>query len=339
MESIIKINQHSKTPKYKQIINAVITGVEKEKFTVDDQLPSVNSLLIKFDISRDTVVKAYDHLKSVGLINSVPGKGYYIKTSNYRLKAKVFLLFNKMSAHKQIIYDSFVKTLGNKASVDLFIYNNDFQQFKNIICTHKNQDYTHFVIIPHFKGGSACAINLLNQLPKHKLILLDKNLKGIHGAYASVHQNFETDIYNVLVKATDLLRKYESLKMIFPANSYHPKEILHGFKRFCAEYSFDHKIVNDISVEPIEKKEVYINLIEGDLVTLVKRVKNSGLKVGSEIGIISYNHTPLKEVLLDGLTVISTDFKELGASAARLILDNEKKQVDNPFQLIVRNSL
>lgn len=339
MESIIKINQHSKTPKYKQIINSVITGVEKEKFTIDDQLPSVNSLLIKFDISRDTVVKAYDHLKSVGLINSVPGKGYYIKTSNYRLKAKVFLLFNKMSAHKQIIYDSFVKTLGNKASVDLFIYNNDFQQFKNIINTHKNQDYTHFVIIPHFKEPSACASNLINQLPKHKLILLDKNLKGIHGSYASVHQNFGADIYSVLVKATDLLKKYKTLKMVFPANSYHPKEILHGFKRFCTEYSFEHKVVNDISVEPIEKKEVYINLMDEDLVTLVKRVKHSGLKVGKEIGIISYNHTPLKEVLLDGLTVISTDFKELGATAARLILDNEKKQVNNPFQLIVRNSL
>lgn len=339
MESIIKINQHSKTPKYKQIINSVITGVEKEKFAVDDQLPSVNSLLIRFDISRDTVVKAYDHLKSVGLINSVPGKGYYIKTSNYRLKAKVFLLFNKMSAHKQVIYDSFVKTLGSKASVDLFIYNNDFQQFKNIICTHKNQDYTHFVIIPHFQDPTACASGLLNQLPKHKLILLDKNLKGIHGEYASVYQNFETDIYQVLVKAVDRLGKYKCLKMIFPANSYHPKEILSGFKRFCTQYSFDHKIVHDISSEPIREKEVFINLTDDDLVTLVKRIKYIGLKVGSEIGIVSYNHTPLKEVLLDGVTVISTDFKELGASAARLILNNEKKQISNPFRLIVRNSL
>lgn len=339
MESIIKINQHSKTPKYKQIINSVITGVEKEKFTVDDRLPSVNSLLIKFDISRDTVVKAYDHLKSVGIINSIPGKGYYIKTSNYRLKAKVLLLFNRLSAHKKIVYDAFVKTLGNKASVDFFIYNNDFKQFKNTILSHKDQNYTHFVIIPHFQDGLVSATNFINQLPKHKLILLDKNLKGIQGHYASVHQEFEQDIYQVLEEASGLLDKYKRLKLIFPAHSHHPQEIALGFKKYCEAYGFDHEIISDIDAKPICKQEAYISITEEDLVKLVKRVKQKGLKVGQELGIISYNQTPLKEVLLDGVTVVSTDFKELGASAARLILNNEKKHISNPFRLIVRNSL
>ncbi|MCB0568586.1 MAG: GntR family transcriptional regulator [Phaeodactylibacter sp.] len=339
MGFVIKINEYSKTPKYKQIINSIISGVEKEQLSAGDQLPSVNSLLIKFDISRDTIVKAYEHLKEIGIIDSIPGKGYYVKSTNFRQKAKVFLLFNKLSVHKKIIYDAFTHTLGDQAAIDFFIYNSDFRLFKNLILDHKDDNYTHFVIIPHFLEGGEFASEFINQLPKHKLIILDRKVEGITGDYAAVYQDFEEDIYRVLVEAVGLLEKYGKIKLIFPPYSYHPQEIVAGFERFCTEYAFRYSVVNDISIEPIQENEVYINLMEDDLVTLIKRVKGMGLKVGREVGIISYNETPLKEILLDGITIISTDFQQLGETAARLILENEKAHIANPFHLVVRNSL
>ncbi|MFK8163983.1 MAG: GntR family transcriptional regulator [Lewinella sp.] len=335
----IVINEHSKTPKYKQIINSIISDIENNELSEGDRLPSINKLLIKFDISRDTIVKAYDHLKQIDIIDSIPGKGYYIKNVNFRQKAKVFLLFNKLSAHKKIIYDSFATTLGDEASIDFFIYNNDFQLFKRTILDHIDNNYTHFVIIPHFLEGAAHAPAFINQLPKHKLVILDKKLEGIEGSYASVYQDFERDIYSILIDALPLLEKYKKLKIIFPPYGYHPKEILAGFEKFCDEFAFAHGVVNDIATEPISTQEVYINLMEGDLVTLIKRVKSLGLRVRQDVGIISYNETSLKEVLLDGITVISTDFEKLGKTAAELILKNEKKHLANPFQLIQRNSL
>lgn len=339
MKSFIQINEHSKTPKYKQIIHSVITQIEHGELKIKDKLPSVNQLLIEFDISRDTVVKAYDHLKKMGVMESVPGKGYYIKTDDFKRKARVFLLFNKLSAHKKIIYDAFAQTLGPEVAIDFFIYNNNYRLFKDWILAHKDGDYTHFVIIPHFLDGGADAIEVINQIPKHKLILLDKMLSGITGEYAAVYQDFSNDIFNALTEAIELLKKYQTLKLIFPFYSYHPREILSGFKRFCAEFAFNYKIVTDIGIEPIEKEEAYINLMEDDLVTLIKRIKNQGLKVGKEVGIISYNETPLKEILLDGITVISTDFQQLGVTAARMILEQEKAHVANPFRLVVRASL
>jgi len=79
--------------------------------------------------------------------------------------------------------------------------------------------------------------------------------------------------------------------------------------------------------------------MEDDLVGLVKKIRQSNFKVGKDIGILSYNENPLKEVLLDGITVMSTDFVRLGATAADLILNRTHKQVKNPFELIVRKSL
>jgi DNA-binding transcriptional regulator YhcF (GntR family) len=339
MAQIIQINEHSKTPKYKQIIQSVLAAIERGELKEHDKLPSVNRLLIQFDIARDTVVKAYEELKETGIIESVPGKGYYVKSIHLQRKAKVFLLFNKLSAHKQLIYDAFANTLGEQAAIDFFIYHNNYRLFKEWILENKDKDYTHFVIIAHFLDGGADLKDVINQIPKEKLILLDKKIEGVTGQYAAVYQDFAKDIYNALTEALSLLQKYVRIKIIFPEYTYHAREILTGFKRFCLKYAFDYQIVSNIEQEPIAPGEAYINLMEDDLVILIKKVKNLGYKVGEEVGIISYNETPLKEILLDGITVISTDFQQLGKTAARMVLENEREHIANPFYLVVRKSL
>lgn len=59
-------------------------------------------------------------------------------------------------------------------------------------------------------------------------------------------------------------------------------------------------------------------------------VKN--LKAGKEVEIISYNETLLKEILLDGISVISTDHTKMGETAARLTLSNSTEKSQNPFR-------
>ena len=76
-----------------------------------------------------------------------------------------------------------------------------------------------------------------------------------------------------------------------------------------------------------------------DLVNLIKKSWSLHLKIGKDIGIISYNETPLKEILPDGITVISTDHEKMDQTAARLILRNSEEKIKNPFSLIIRNSL
>jgi len=335
---LIKINEYSSTPKYKQIVNSIVSGIENQSIQVSDKLPSINEVSISFDVSRDTVEKAYRELKKQGLIKSVPGKGFYISNVNYRQKRKIFLLFNKLSAHKKIIYDAFVETLGDNVGIDFFVYHNNFRIFQDLI-TNNDGSYTHYVIISHFYTGGEKAKDIINQLPKHKLLLLDKKIDDITGDYAAVYQNFESDIYGAVTEVRELIFKYQGLNIIFPNHTYHAKEILKGFQRFCIENCWKGKIVSDIRREAIAPGEAYITLMEDDLVTLIKKAKAAGLKVGQDIGILSYNESPLKEILLDGITVMSTDHAQMGRTAAEIILENKCEHMENPFRLILRNSL
>src|SRR4051812_33601492 len=94
---LIYFDEFSATPKYQQLANSILRAIENRKLQVDDVLPSINDLSASFEVSRDTVEKGYKYLRKLGIIGSVPGKGYFIKTAEVEQKIKIFLLFNKLS--------------------------------------------------------------------------------------------------------------------------------------------------------------------------------------------------------------------------------------------------
>jgi DNA-binding transcriptional regulator YhcF (GntR family) len=334
----IHVDGYSAVPKYLQLTKYVLSAIELGKLKKNDTLPSINEVSYELEISRDTAEKGYKYLKNLGILGSIPGKGYYILNEYYNQRLKICLVFNKLSTHKKIIYDAFVESLGENVSIDLYIYNNDICVFKELM-NSKSDQYSHYVVIPHFLASAGDEYEILNAIPKNKLILMDKVIPGITGDYAAAYENFEHDIFHALEQAAGPLNKYHTLKLIFPENSYFPNEIKDGFTRFCRQYGFIQKVVTDISAEEITEGEVYINLKEDDLITLIERIKTINLKIGSQVGIISYNETPWKKIILNGITTISTDFQKMGQIAANLILENSRAQVAVPFYLTLRESL
>lgn len=332
-----RIDENSKTPKYLQVVNFFISDIEHGVFKYGQRIPSINETSESYYLSRDTVEKAYNELKLRGIIKPVRGKGYYVTSLETNYVTKVLLLFNKLSTHKKNVYYSLIKALGKKAKVDLQIYHYDFNFFCSILDNNLG-DYDFYVIMPHFTTPHEKLADKLNQIPQEKLILLDKKIEGVK--YQScIYQDFERDILDALREGEDLFYKYKKLYLVFPQSSIHPAEILKGFVIFCKIMSLDYAIINDISQEEVKSGTAYIVIEENDLVEVIKKCKIQNLHLGKDVGLISYNETPLKEVLADGITVISTDFDQMGASLGELILEKNKSTLRNPFKLIRRNSI
>jgi len=334
----ILMDEQSITPKYLQIAYSILRAMENGHIGKDYVLPSINDLSFELSIARDTAERAYRQLKKQGVVGSIPGKGYFIANAEIQKLIRVFLLFNKLSAHKKIIYDAFAATLGENAAIDFYIYNNDFSLFRKLVRNRK-EGYTHHVIIPHFLESAEHAADVINAIGEGELILMDKLIPGIHRNYGAVYENFEKDIFHALKEALPQLSRYHTLKLVFHPQSYFPEEIRFGFEKFCSEYAFNRCILDDISSVQIRQGEVYINLLEDDLITLLEKVRSSDLSLGQDIGIISYNETPWKRFILEGITTISTDFRAMGELAAKMILNHEQKQTEVPFALNLRHSL
>jgi DNA-binding transcriptional regulator YhcF (GntR family) len=336
----LHIDTNSKVPVYLQIVDSIMAAVRDGDLRRDEQIPSINEFSEQYLLSRGTVEKAYKELRDKKVILSVKGKGYFIYRTDINMPLRVLLLFNKISNYKKQLYNAFVKTLGEGVFVDLHIHHSNVQLFDSLISNNLG-DYDHYVIMPHFYEQPEKVLQIIRQIPESQLLLLDKDLPEITGKHAAVYQNFEKDIYEALYEALPSLKKYSSLVFVNPSSIVpYPPEIRKGFQYFCRMHDFDFSVTEGIEMNaPVKAGQAYIVIEETDLVNLVKICRQNNLIIGKEVGIVSYNETPLKEILLDGITVISTDHEQMGITAAKMILEKSTERVKNAFKLILRRSL
>ena len=159
-------------------------------------------------------------MKKKGILSAVRGKGYYINQVNVSKKLKICLIFNKLSNYKRSIYYSFVKTMGVKASVDVFIYNYDLDEFESIVNNNLNH-YDYFVILPHFRNENANISEVIKKIPREKVLIVDRFLEELKN-YPVVYQEYDKDIKSALSCGIELLRKYYCLNLVFPKAEYYP---------------------------------------------------------------------------------------------------------------------
>ena len=330
---IISINTNSSLPKYKQIVLSIEVAIAENRLKRGDKLPSVNKVRLEFSISRDTVLLAYDELKKRGIIYAILGKGYYVKSVEFSFEQRFFVLFDELNSFKEDLYNSFLESINNSAQIDIFFHHFNIEMFKKLI-NESNGNYSKYIIMP---TNLIDAAKIIKTLPKQDVYILDQTNSDLKD-YPSVHQNFIKDIYDALSKGKKLIDKYEKLILIFPGFR-EPLGMKIGFEKFCFDNNFHHEIITQFRDRTIKKGEVYIIPDDRDLVNVIEQSTFQELQLGRDYGIISYNETPLKKIVENGITTISTDFKEMGQLLAKMILKGSKEQIENRNTLIIRKSI
>lgn len=331
----LNFNSNGSTPKYRQIIDTVQQLIKDGALQKGDKLPSCNELRKQYGLSQDTVYLAYSELKSLGLISSQVGIGYFVQNIDFNNKHKVFVLFDNLSAYKEDLYDAFKLTIKGNGSEQIFFHHNNSSVFESLI---KNAigEFTDFIIMP---TEDKSAEDVLALLPENKVYLLDKASPVLKKLYAYVCQNFERDIYTVFEQNNDLINKYTRIILSIPNNKGHFNEIIKGFRAICKKYSKPCDLVFQMSDFEIQKGDAFIVVSDKDLVKIVTKSQTLNLELGSDIGIISYNETALKQIAAGGITTISTDFRAMGRSMAEMIVDGKKDKIHNPFGINKRKSI
>lgn len=332
----IKISGKSSTPKYKQLVNEIIRHIKSGELHLGDKLPSIHEIIKNYDISRDTVVIAYNELKSRGIISPKHGKGFYVSSTTFRNKLKIFLLFDVMNSYKEVLYRSFVNSLGLDYQVDIYFHYYNIKVFEQLIKNNIDK-YGYFVIMPHFNEDVSKIVNII---PHDRLLIIDKDLKVPGNDYAAVYQDFENDIINALGEAIPILKKYTKIKFISNHNfQFIPEGMESGFDKFCTVYNIKHKKYTDVGSSLPTRGDMYLVVSDHDLIQLIKMCLLKKWELGKDIGIISYDETPLKEILSGGISVISTDFKKMGETAGGMIKNKIISKTANPYLFIPRKSL
>lgn len=324
-------------PKYIHLANHILENIKDGELTLNDQLPSVNRLSKDFGYSRETVFKALNHLTEKGIVESRNRLGYFVKRTDVNHKYRVYFLLDKLTFFKEELYYSFLDSIGDNAEVEIDFHHHHFNNFKDLILRNLNK-FTHFVIITFLHEDVS---EVLNLIPPEKRIIIDKKEDGLEGEYAMVYQDFQEEIYSSLIELKNKLSNYKDIVLVSQTKMYHRPYLLAGIKQFSNEFGMGFIDETTIRNDSFKKGNVYITLdaYDNDLVAVIEKARVKEMVIGKDIGVISLNDTPVKKILEGGITVISSDFVQMGKKAAEFVRSGQRKHIANPYKLIIRNSL
>lgn len=333
-----EIAESSHHPKYIQLAEEIVRQIDEGNLSVNQRLPSVNQLSKELNISRETVFKALNYLSEKGIVRSANRIGYFVQRVSIRPKLRIFMMIDKLTAFKEELYQSFYETIGKQGEVDVFFHHHNPVMFKALI-TDNLQNYTHFVIVTFMREDIRETLNLI---PPEKRIILDCKEEGLEGEFTMVYQDFAANVFNALMEARLHLKKYKKLILVVPSHISHFAQVEDGFEKFIAETGFPARICTEIKEEEFRVGNVYVTLRatdDRDMVRVIKLCRSHRYQLGTDIGLITYNDTDVKEILEGGITTIAVDFKRMGQLTAQKILDKTRDVEVIPAKLILRNSL
>jgi len=335
---MIQFDPNSNKPKYQQLIDGIVQAIDLGELERGKQLPSINAVANEFSMARMTVTKAYDELRERGLITSHHGKGFYVSSTDTRSAMHVFILMDALTPYKEILLDSILDNLGPDVTHSLFFHYHDIKLFESLIKDNIGK-FNHYIVLPHF---NISVVKILAKIPKEKLLVLDIDVKEFGSDYSILYQNFEQNMFLGLTESLSKIKNYSSLNLVLSSKSfqYTPQGIINGFTMFCEKHHINYDIIPDLEEEyDVAKNNAYIVFREFDLIKMINWCTKKEWKFGKEIGVISYDDTPLKEIISEGISVISNDFYLMGKRAAEMILNKEKGRFSNEYYFIDRNSI
>jgi DNA-binding transcriptional regulator YhcF (GntR family) len=327
----MEINFSHSTSKIKALVDGISNAIMQGQLKPGDNLPSINEASADYKISRDTVFKAYKKLKSRGIIDSSPMKGYFVTGEVNH----VLILLDTYSSFKQNLYHRLVANLPDNYKVDLIFHQYNEHLFETII--HDSIGRYSMYVVMNFSNDKLS--DSLKSIPVNKLLLLDfGNFEK--SEYSYICQDFNESLYNCLNEGKPLLQKYKKLTFVFPEEVCHPISAIDYFIKFCTENKFDYEIQRKESEwAGVEYGNAYLCILSEDLVKVIKSADAAELIIGSDIGLIAYNDHPILEVIKNGISSISIDFGLMGEKAATYITTKQPIQEYLPTELILRNSI
>jgi DNA-binding transcriptional regulator YhcF (GntR family) len=317
--------------KLQQLVHSITEAIGEGRLRVGDVLPSVNQMSAESGFSRDTVFKAYNILKKRNIIESAPQKGYFVANESY----KVFMLLDDFSAFKEQLYQSFRQNLPESYAVDLLFHHYNKEVFNQLIENSLGRYSLYVIMNVDHKNIEP----ILNKIDSNKLLILDMG-RPEAGKMNYILQDFSKSVQKCLERGKNQILKYNELVLVYAQNNTpHPVEIVSAVKKFCTKNGIQFKKINTPNPEEIKQGQAFLVIRDTDLVEIIKTCRGKELVPGKDVGIISYNDTPMKQVVGGGITVISIDFELMGKQAAEFVRSKQKVETVLETSLILRDSL
>jgi len=275
-------------------------------------------------------VKGYQENR--GLVGSTRGRGYYVTNGNTGQTLQVALLMYNMDTFEEQFYRSFRAEMGPNVHLNVFFHHGNIDIFDTILTQIKGK-YGMYVVapIPHQRTKA-----LLEAIPRNRFLMVDR-YEPIEGEFNHITQEFARSSYKIFEELAPVIRKFDEMIFYHSTDSLDPKEIVGAFRKFLKDSKVKGRIIPEYKPGMLEKGKVYFTLDNFALFAMLKECRERKLKPGKDLGILSHNDEPAKELI--GITTYSADFSLMGKKAGEFVMHRGAVSETMPMMLWRRNTL
>jgi GntR family transcriptional regulator len=119
---ILQVDFDAGKPVYLQLADQIRYAAASGRLRPGDPLPSLRPLSEELRINRNTIAKAYSELEAQGIIETIPGKGFFLKEnqSPYTERVRQQMLLTEidqavvMAHHLQVPREKFLELVNER---------------------------------------------------------------------------------------------------------------------------------------------------------------------------------------------------------------------------------
>ncbi len=323
MKTELLMDDRARSPKYLQVVNAIVSDIEKGVLALGDRLPSLNEACAEWYLSKDSVKRAYETLYQMGVITSINRKGFFIAGQTRRNALRVLIVTGQLTDSVKQLHDAIAANLNREpgrpsVTLDICSFNYQRQLLCQLLGKHLG-DYHYFVLMPHLIGQDAATLQSLRNVPGHQLILIGNQWPDALQHGHQLRYGGETALYDAMLSQLTTLRKYRSLNLILPEQDCFDADSIRAFRRFCTTHSFDFQLIDELSERDMQPHQAYFVAESRHLIALVDYSQRTGFRLGQELGVVSFVENDYTRLLAGGVSVIAHPSAEVGRLAAQII--------------------
>ena len=318
MKTDVFIGDRTRSPKYLQVVNAIVSDIEKGVLTLGDRLPSLNEACAEWYLSKDSVKRAYETLYQMGFITSINRKGFFIAGHSKRHALRVLIVTGQLTDSVKQLHDAIAANLNREAILDVCSFNYQRQLLCQLLGKHLG-DYHYFVLMPHLIGQDPATLQSLRNVPGQQLILIGNQWPDALQHGHQLRYGGETALYEALLSQLTTLRKYTRLNLILPEHDCFDADSIRAFQRFCTAHGFDFELIDELTDGDIHPQQAYFVADSRHLIALVDYSQRTGLRLGQELGIVSFVENEYTRLLAGGVSVIAHPSAEVGRLVAQIL--------------------
>jgi DNA-binding transcriptional regulator YhcF (GntR family) len=220
---------------YKMIVDDICSQISNHELSFGDRIRSLNESCSHYNVSRESVVKAYNELKSKGIISTIPGKGNFVKSTNVNITRKALLIFDELTLYKSTLYNTILKEIEDKIPIEIFFHHFNLDLLFQIL-SENEKSYTDFIVMPIY--DKLVEQKLIELKKNANVFLLDQGKDYFKTDFPKVCQDFHYDLYNTLVKIKEGISKYDNIYMQIDKPNNSSEEFIVGkmkssLRKFC----------------------------------------------------------------------------------------------------------